>query len=128
MPSVLDFLDMGIFADFLENSSICGLAHISRSKTTIERGYWIGISALMIAGTIYLTMDAFYEWDEKPISTVTKVKPMYDIKFHKIIVCPPKVSFSFILSQCKIFFRKKTLPRTVYQVFYCQAQPQVNSN
>ena len=98
MLSVLDFLDMGIFADFLENFSICGLGHISRSKTTIERGYWIGVSALMIAGTIYLTMNAWDEWDLYPISTVTEVNTIYDIKFPKIIVCPPKVPFSFTLS------------------------------
>ena len=52
----------------------------------------------MIAGTIYLFTIAWDEWDLNPISTVTEVNTIYDIKFPKIIVCPPKDPFSFTLS------------------------------
>ena len=97
MSFLYRFLVMGIVAKFLENSSICGWAHISTSKNIIERVYWIVVSALMVAGAGYLTADAVNEWDLDPISTVTKVKTIYDVKFPMIVVCPPKVSFSFPL-------------------------------
>ena len=89
---------MGTFRKFLENSSICGLAHISRSKTIIERLYWIVVSALMVAGTVYLTMEAVEDWDQYPISTVTEVITISNVTFPKIVVCPPKVSFSFTIA------------------------------
>ena len=89
---------MGIVAKFLENSSICGWAHIITSKNIIERVYWILVSALMVAVIIYLTVDAVDDWEKNPISTLTKPAPIYKLtKFPKIVVCPPRVPFSFPL-------------------------------
>ena len=84
-------LIMGIGKDFLENSSICGFAHISNSKGYSEKACWILVSILMIAGAGYLTKDAFDEWDQDPISTVTEVHTIYNGKFPLIVVCPPEV-------------------------------------
>ena len=87
-------LIMGIGKDFLENSSICGFAHISNSKGYSEKACWILVSILMIAGAGYLTKDAFDEWDLDPISTVTEVLTSEVLisngKFPLIVVCPPK--------------------------------------
>ena len=91
MSSFSDFLTMGIFTIFLENISICGLSHISKSKTTIERAYWIGVSVLMVVATVYFTMETSDDWDKNPISTVIEVKPISNARFPKIVVCPPKV-------------------------------------
>ena len=77
--------------NFLENSSICGLAHISNSKHILERVYWVVISILMVVGTGFLTSEAFNEWDAKPISTITETIPIDQVEFPKIVVCPPKV-------------------------------------
>ena len=55
------------------------------------------VSVLMVAGTVYLSMGAFDDWEQNPISTVTEVKTIYEVKFPKIVVCPPKVSFSLTL-------------------------------
>ena len=82
---------MGIGKDFLENSSICGFAHISNSKGYSEKAYWIGVSVLMIAGAGYLTKDAFDDWERNPISTVIEVETIYHGKFPLIVVCPPEV-------------------------------------
>ena len=84
-------LIMGIGKDFLENSSICGFAHISNSKGYSEKAYWIVVSVLMIAGAGYLIKDAFDEWDLDPISTVTEIETIEHGKFPLIVVCPPKV-------------------------------------
>ena len=88
---------MGIGTEFLENSSICGLAHISNSKSNLEKACWVLVSVLMVAGAVYLTMDAVKEWEENPISTITEPESIYRAEFPKIVVCPPKVSFSFTL-------------------------------
>jgi len=80
---------------FMENSSICGLAHISNSKTNLERIFWVVVSILMIAGTGYLTAEALNYWAENPISTVVETFPIFEVKFPKIVVCPPKVDISF---------------------------------
>ena len=90
---------MGIGADFLENSSICGLAHIANSKTKIEKAYWIVVSVLMVAGALYLIADAFDDWAKNPISTITEPETISNVTFPQIVVCPPKVSFSFTLCQ-----------------------------
>ena len=74
---------MGIGTEFLENSSICGLAHISKSKTYIEGAYWIVVSVLMIAGTVYLTAVAVDEWEKDPISTITETFPIDMVQFPK---------------------------------------------
>ena len=92
---------MGIFGNFLENSSICGWAHIITSKNIIERVYWILVSALMVAVIAYLTVDAVDDWEKNPISTLTEPDTIYNVKFPKIVVCPPRVPFSFPLF-CKV--------------------------
>ena len=55
------------------------------------------VSVLMVAGTVYLTMETFDDWDKNPISTVTEVKTISHVRFPKIVVCPPRVAFSFTL-------------------------------
>ena len=90
---------MGIDTEFLETSSICGLAHIANSKTNYEKAYWIVVSLLMVAGAGYLIADAFDDWEKNPISTITEPKDICQVKFPQIVVCPPRVSFSFTLSQ-----------------------------
>ena len=91
--------DMGIVSEFLESSSICGWAHISNSKTKIEKAYWIVVSVLMVAGAGYLISDAFDDWEKNPISTFTEPAAIFHVKFPQIVVCPPKESFSFTLCQ-----------------------------
>ena len=80
---------------FLENCSLCGLSHISTSKKKYEKVFWVVVSVLMIAGAGYLIDDAVDQWDKYPISTTTKTIPIHDVQFPKIVVCPPKVAFSF---------------------------------
>ena len=86
---------MGIIRSFLENSSICGLANIVNSRNIIEKLFWIAVSFLLVAGALYLTGEAFDEWEKNPISTITEPKTIYDVKFPNIVVCPPKVAFSY---------------------------------
>ena len=92
---------MGIITRFLENSSFSGLPNIINSKSTIERGYWVAVSFLMISGAVYLTGETFVEWSKYPIATTTETFPISEVQFPKIVVCPPKVVFSFTVSPLK---------------------------
>ena len=80
---------------FLESSSICGFSHISASKTVAERMFWVAVVAASFAGTAYLTAGALLEWSKYPIATTTETFPISEAQFPKIVVCPPRVSFSF---------------------------------
>ena len=83
---------MEALLNFMESSSICGLAQIRASKTWAERLFWIGVVVLLG----YLTGQALIDWRNNPISTTTTTFPIYDVQFPKIVVCPPKVAFGFI--------------------------------
>ena len=83
---------------FLESSSICGFSHISASKTIAERVFWVAVVAASFAGTAYLTAGALLEWSKYPIATTTETFPISEAQFPNIVVCPPRVSFSFTLN------------------------------
>ena len=80
---------------YLENSSICGFSHISASKTKIERVFWLIMSLGSAAGAGYFIWEAFDDWRLYPISTITETFPINQAQFPKIVVCPPKVAFTF---------------------------------
>ena len=83
---------------FLESSSICGFSHISASKTIAEKLFWVGVVAASFAVTAYLTTGAFVDWAKYPIATTTETFPISGVQFPKIVVCPPRVPFSFTLN------------------------------
>ena len=82
--------------NFLESSSIGGFSHISTSKTKPEKLFWVVVVVTSVGVTIHLTREAFLEWEQFPISTTTETFPISDAKFPNIVVCPPKVRFSFL--------------------------------
>ena len=86
---------MKIFLEFLESSSIGGLPQIERSKTWVEKIYWIAVvtASWVLAG--YFCAEAFADWKKYPIKTTTEIFPIYGVQFPKIVVCPPKVEFGF---------------------------------
>ena len=85
--------------NFLESSSIGGFSHISTSKTKPESLFWVVVVVTSIAVTIQLTREAYLEWEKFPISTTIETFPISDARFPNIVVCPPKVRFSFISRQ-----------------------------
>ena len=87
---------MEALLNFMESSSICGLAQIRASKTWAERLFWIAVVVTSCVLLGYLTGQALIDWRNNPISTTTTTFPIYDVQFPKIVVCPPKVAFGFI--------------------------------
>ena len=89
---------MGTVSNFLESSSISGLAQISTSRTKLGKLFWVGFVLGSLAVTAYFTAEAFSNWTKYPIATSIETFPISGVQFPKIVVCPPEVSFSFMLA------------------------------
>ena len=74
---------------FLSSSTIHGLAHIPASKR-LWRLFWILIvTAGFTVSTILIWM-SFSGWRETPISTTIAIKPITELVFPNITICPPR--------------------------------------
>ena len=80
--------------NFLESVSIDGLSHISSSRKYASRLFWIVVVlfANIIAG--FFIFESFAGWDENPIRTTVKTKPISQLKLPNITVCPPQNTFT----------------------------------
>ena len=81
------------FKQFLESSSIAGLAFIS-TEGKVGRLFWIFVvfTGFTISGL--LINAAFTNWSQSPIKTTIETKPISEIKFPKVFVCPPRNAFT----------------------------------
>ena len=102
---------MGDFKEFLHVSTIHGLRYIATTKN-LGRLFWIFVvftgklSQLSyklsyklslftgLLGSFYLINQSFQSWAESPIRTTIKTRPITDLTFPKVTVCPPKNSFT----------------------------------
>ena len=83
---------MNVFKDFLENSTIHGLVYISTAKSFVAKSLWVIIVALGFGSAVYLIANSYAEWNESPVSTVVSTRPISDLEFPDVTVCPPKGS------------------------------------
>ena len=84
---------MGEFQSFLETSTIHGLSYISTTRKHV-RIIW---TAVVIAGFItasFLIEESFRAWSDNPITTTIETRPISEIKFPKVTVCPPKDTYT----------------------------------
>ena len=79
--------------NFPESVSIGGLGHISSTRK-YARLFWIAIVlfANILAG--FMIYESFLEWAENPIRTIMKTKPITELKFPNVTVCPPYNTFT----------------------------------
>ena len=78
---------------FLESSTIHGLAYISISQK-YARLFWILVVLTGFIGASLLIKESFDTWSESPVKTTIETLPISEIKFPKVIVCPPKNTFT----------------------------------
>ena len=83
---------MDAFKEFLEYSSINGMAIISNTQR-FSRLFWILIIIGGFTGSILMIFESFDNWREKPISTTIETLPISEITFPNVTVCPPKDLF-----------------------------------
>ena len=81
------------FRQFLETSSIAGLGFIS-TEGKVGRLFWIFVvfTGFTISGLLINT--AFTNWSQSPIKTTIETRPISEITFPKVTVCPPINTFT----------------------------------
>ena len=80
---------LAILRDFLENSTVHGLVHISTAKSRAARTLWVTIVIACFAVAIYMITSSYKEWQEAPVSTTITTHPITDLEFPAVTVCPP---------------------------------------
>ena len=79
--------------EFLESSTIHGLVYISTNRRLVQL-FWICvvITGFTVAGV--LINQSFSSWADSPISTTIETRPIREIDFPNVTVCPPRNSFT----------------------------------
>ena len=78
--------------NFLESSTIHGLAHISTAKSHPARAVWVAIVVTCFSSAIYMITSSYKEWQESPVSTTITTHPITELQFPTVTVCPPRGS------------------------------------
>ena len=67
--------------EFLEASSINGLAHISTGRNKLQKIFWVSVVIIgfLLAGL--LINNSFSEWKNNPISTTIETFPIKNVPF-----------------------------------------------
>ena len=78
--------------EFLENSTIHGLLHISQAKSKASRTAWVAIVVACFAIAIFMILNSYEEWQESPVSTTITTHPITELEFPTVTVCPPSGS------------------------------------
>ena len=84
---------MKLVKEFLETSSIHGLLHIS-SNTHFARVFWVFTVITGFSIATYIINESFVSWNNSPISTLIETKPIEELKFPNVTVCPPKETYT----------------------------------
>ena len=78
---------------FLESSTIHGLSYIATGRKYV-RLFWILVVVGGFTGAGVLIYNSFEAWNESPVKTTIETKPIRDIIFPKVTVCPPKNTYT----------------------------------
>ena len=81
-----------LIREFLESSTIHGLAQISTAKSLTARAVWTAIVVVCFAFAVYMITDSYKEWQESPVLTTITTHPINELEFPTVTVCPPRGS------------------------------------
>ena len=79
--------------NFLESSTIHGLSYISTTKKLV-RIFWILVVITGLTGATIIIYESFQNWAESPVTTTLETRPIAEIKFPKVTVCPPRNTYT----------------------------------
>lgn len=79
--------------DFFESSTIHGLSYISTTKK-FWKLFWIFVVFLAFSVAFVVIKMSFQAWDESPIKTTIETRPITELTFPSVTVCPPKNTFT----------------------------------
>ena len=125
---------MEVIKDFLESSTIHGMAHISTARKNV-RLFWGTIVVAAFISASVLIHQSFKSWHEDPVKTTEETLPIREIKFPKVTVCPPKntytdLNYDLIMAEKMIIDNDTRLGLTNYalELLYDHMQDNIMRN
>ena len=103
-------LTMQAALEFLSNSTIHGLSHIGSAKSWCVRIFWSLVVAASFGAAIYLISSSYIEWTESPVSSTTITRPIDELHFPEVTVCPPKGSNTVLNQALSLVKDEKMTP------------------
>ena len=82
--------EMDILREFLESSTIHGLAHISTSRSKRAKLAWFICVLVSFSIAIFLIWKTTKEIQDDPFSTAITTHPIGELDFPMVTICPPK--------------------------------------
>ena len=74
--------------EFLEGSTIHGLAHISTARPVTLKMAWTVVVTASFAFAIYMISSSYVEWRESPVESMVTSRPITDLTFPEVTVDP----------------------------------------
>ena len=116
------------FQEFLESSTIHGLSYIADNRRLV-RLLWICVVTAGFTGSFIMIQQSFSSWAKSPITTTIETRPITEIDFPNVTVCPPRGSLTslnpdLVRSRYTTFDEKKRkelsdyVPYAAYDVTY----------
>ena len=84
---------MKLLTEYFNVASIHGLHYITSSRK-LNRLFWIAVVLSGLVGSFVLIHESFDSWAKSPIKTTVVSKPIKELRFPKLTVCPPKHTFT----------------------------------
>ena len=81
------------FKNYLESSTVHGLVYISTTKRLIKL-FWILVVTLGFIGAGIIIQQSFQSWQDSPVKTTIETRPIFEMTFPKISVCPPRDTYT----------------------------------
>ena len=79
--------------EFLEYTTIHGLVFIPTTKRLVKV-FWMFVVLIGFTVAAVLIQQSFATWARCPISTTIETRPISELDFPGVIICPPKKSFT----------------------------------
>ena len=78
--------------EFLETSTIHGLAYIASAPSKISKGFWFLVVIVGFSSAFYLINDSYNDWQASPVATSISTHPLAGLHFPLVTICPPEGS------------------------------------
>ena len=79
--------------NFLESSTIHGLAHIATGRKNVKL-FWTLVVIAGFTGACVLIQTSFQSWADSPVKTTVETLSITELTFPKVTVCPPKNTYT----------------------------------
>ena len=83
---------MDIFREFLDTSTIHGLAYISSAPSKLSKIFWFLIVVTGFSCAFYFINSSYEDWQATPIATSISTHLISELEFPTVTVCPPENS------------------------------------